>query len=183
MEDWEHLPETSKTWTVWKRAYLQAHFERKRLLCATGGEEPFRGHANSATVPSTPATYKKLNTFLDNLENSATMDNTRMKQLMEANKQLVAAVAALTLKVNHSQQAPPSMTPITAAVTKTRRHVTAAKTAARLPKLDSMEYCWLHRYMCHAGHTSATCYYKKDGHKAEAARENPMGGLTHSKGW
>jgi hypothetical protein len=124
-----------------------------------------------------------LDTFLDNLENAAMMDNTGMKRLMEANKQLVAAVAALTLKVNSSQQAPPSVTPITAAVTKTRRHVTAAKTAARLPKLDSMEYCWLHRYMCHAGHTSATCYYKKDGHKAEAARENPMGGLTHSKGW
>ena len=60
-------------------------------------------------MPGTKETYKKMDTFLDNLANAATaaatantaaVDNSGMAKLMEANKQLVAAVAALTMKVN-----------------------------------------------------------------------------------
>jgi hypothetical protein len=59
-------------------------------------------------MPGTKETYHKLDTFLDNLANAATasttaVDNTRMAELMEANKQLVAVVAALTMKVNATQ--------------------------------------------------------------------------------
>jgi hypothetical protein len=58
-EDWERLPYANKTWAAWKMAFLQAHVERKRLLRATGGEDPFHRQAHAAT-DANAATYEKL---------------------------------------------------------------------------------------------------------------------------
>ena len=39
-------------------------------------------------------------------------------------------------------------------------------------------YCWTHGRVSNPKHTSATCRYKKEGHKDEATMDNKMGGET-----
>jgi hypothetical protein len=42
-------------------------------------------------------------------------------------------------------------------------------------------YFWLHRYQVHNEHTSASCKNQKEGHKKEATKTNPMGGVKWVK--
>ena len=189
-EDWERLPDASKTWAAWKTAFLQAHMECKQLLWATGGEDPYQGQAHAST-DANAARYKKLYQLLDNLANAATAtttnaattnagtnDHSSITQLMEAHKLLVAAVAALTVKVNAGS----TTTPTTPGKT-TKSRTTAVETANRLLVFDPMGYCWSHGYMFKPGHFSATCPNKNDGHKYDATRADTKGGVTWTKGW
>jgi hypothetical protein len=42
---------------------------------------------------------------------------------------------------------------------------------------DNDKYCWLHDYQVHNEHTIASFKNHKDGHKKEAIKSNPMGGV------
>jgi hypothetical protein len=42
---------------------------------------------------------------------------------------------------------------------------------------DNDKYCWSHGYQVHNEHTSASCKNQKEGHKKEATKNNPMGGV------
>jgi hypothetical protein len=44
-------------------------------------------------------------------------------------------------------------------------------------------YCWSHGYQVHNEHTSASCKNHKKGHKKEATKTNPMGGVKWGKEW
>jgi hypothetical protein len=70
---------------------------------------------------------------------------------MEANKLLVTAVEALTIKVNAGSTTTP-----TEPGKKTQKGITVAQTAARLLVYDKNGYCWLCGYMIKPGHSSAT---------------------------
>ena len=48
---------------------------------------------------------------------------------------------------------------------------------------DPKNYCWSHGYKLAHIHTSAACTNKKEGHKSEATRRNPMGGSTWNSGY
>ena len=48
---------------------------------------------------------------------------------------------------------------------------------------DPNNYCWSHRYKLAHIHTSATCTNKKEGHKSDDTRRNPMGGSTWNSGY
>ena len=45
--------------------------------------------------------------------------------------------------------------------------------------LSGHGYCWSHGFMKNPEHTSATCNFKKPGHKEAATALNTMGGKTH----
>jgi hypothetical protein len=47
--------------------------------------------------------------------------------------------------------------------------------------MDNDNFCWSHGYQVHNEHTSASCKNPKEGHKKEATKINPMGGLKWDK--
>jgi hypothetical protein len=52
----------------------------------------------------------------------------------------------------------------------------------RPPKTTNNDkYCWSHGYQLHNGHTSASCKNRKEGHKTQATKANPMGGVKWGK--
>jgi len=97
---------------------------------------------------------------------------------VEANKLLVAAVAALTVKVNAGL----TTTPITPGKTSKRRTM-VAETAKILLIFDPMGYYWSDGYMCKPGHSRATCTSKKKGHKNDVTRADTKGGKEWYRGW
>ena len=50
-------------------------------------------------------------------------------------------------------------------------------------RFDPKNYCWSHGYKLSHSHTSATCTNRKEGHKSDATRRNPMGGITWNSGY
>jgi hypothetical protein len=47
--------------------------------------------------------------------------------------------------------------------------------------MNNDKYCWSHGYQVHTLHTSASCKNQKEGHKTEATKTNPMGGVKWGK--
>ena len=47
---------------------------------------------------------------------------------------------------------------------------------------DPNNYCWSHGYKLSHSHTSSTCTNENVGHKSDAKRRNPMGGITWNSG-
>ena len=47
--------------------------------------------------------------------------------------------------------------------------------------LDRGSYCWSHGYCVDTAHNSGTCTKRKNGHKLEATRDNPLGGCVYRK--
>ena len=47
--------------------------------------------------------------------------------------------------------------------------------------LDRGSYCWSHGYCIDLVHNSGTCTKRENNHKAEATRDNPLGGCTYRK--
>jgi hypothetical protein len=52
VDNWEGLPPSSGTWTVWKTAFRLAHVKRQRQILASGGSQPL-GRA-LAVIPAPP---------------------------------------------------------------------------------------------------------------------------------
>lgn len=50
-------------------------------------------------------------------------------------------------------------------------------------KMDPLGYCWSHVYKVVRAHNSKTCNARKEGHKEQATRSNPMGGSSLNKDW
>jgi hypothetical protein len=46
---------------------------------------------------------------------------------------------------------------------------------------DNDNYCWPHGYQVHNEHTSASFKNQKEGHKKDATKTNPMGGVKWGK--
>jgi hypothetical protein len=47
--------------------------------------------------------------------------------------------------------------------------------------MNNDNYCWSHGYQVHNGHTSTSFKNQKEGHKTEATKTNPMGGVKWGK--
>ena len=47
--------------------------------------------------------------------------------------------------------------------------------------LDKGSYCWSHGYCIDPAHNSGTFTKSKNANKAEAARDNPLGGFSYGK--
>ena len=50
-------------------------------------------------------------------------------------------------------------------------------------RFDPNNYCWSYGYKLAHSYTSSTCTNKKEGHKIDATRRNPMGGSTWNSGY
>ena len=177
-DEWESLPRANKTWTAWKQHYRSAHLARKRQMMAAG-KPVFGGVANAVTTGEdtlAPATFERLDNYLDNLASAATTERTTLTQLVENNASLTASVAALTA----------SVTALTSAHTLLANNRGATAPPTQQPReqkklnLDPNGYCWTHGYRVKVGHTSATCTGKRAGHQDAATRANPMGGSTYN---
>ena len=47
--------------------------------------------------------------------------------------------------------------------------------------LDRVSYCWSHGYCVDLSHNSGTFTKRENNHKAEAKRDNPLGGCAYGK--
>jgi hypothetical protein len=95
-EDHERLSTNNKMWKEWKITFLRAHRERVRLIQAQGGGN--FGIAHAATThwgPLPPPTTDRLDSYLNNLANTATQDSVQMKLLVKSNCTLSAQTRSL----------------------------------------------------------------------------------------
>jgi hypothetical protein len=161
-EDHERLSTNNKMWKEWKITFLRAHCERARLIQAQGGGN--FGIAHAATTnwgPLPPPTTNRLDSYLNNLANTATQDSVQMKLLVELNctlsaqtRSLAKQLTALSTRFNAATPAPD--TSIIPTTTCTGRNP-AALLQKQLNKYSTTGYCHTHGYMIHANHSSATC--------------------------
>jgi hypothetical protein len=94
VDDWEGLPFTLRTWTVWKTAFRLAHLKHQRQILASGRGEPLGGA--HGILPAVAPTIGRLETALDNLALAATNDAVVNQQLTAANLALTATIGTLT---------------------------------------------------------------------------------------
>lgn len=186
-DEWEAMAPALKTWATWKTTYRAAHIARKRQLLAAGSNEPL-SHAHAVTTDRfPPATYDKLDGYLDNLANAATHERSTLAQLVESNATLTANNAALTASLAAISAAytllagtassNPGTTPATSGRGPRRRTNNSEQ------KFAPNGYCWTHGFKVGLRHNSATCTNKADGHKDAATRTNTMNGSSINKGW
>ncbi len=98
-DEWEAVPQISKTWIAWKTRYHATHIVCKRQLLVAGTS--LLGLANTATQGDTitPDTFACLDGYLDNLASATTTERTTLNQLIETNASLTTMVATLTASI------------------------------------------------------------------------------------
>jgi hypothetical protein len=94
VNDWEGLPATSRTWQVWKVAFLLAHLKRQCQLQALRGDKALS--SAYAVIPTAAPTMDLIGKALENLALAAINDTTVLQQLMAANLALTVSVTLLT---------------------------------------------------------------------------------------
>ncbi len=145
VDDWEGLPSSTCTWSVWKSAFRLAHVKCQHQILASGEGEPLGG-AHGVLPTSAPA-IGRLESALDNLALVVLNDTAVLQQLTAANLALTSSVEMLTATNKKLVEAVtrrggnPAATPA----------VTPAATPAgggRPPKIRQPphpgNYCWTH---------------------------------------
>ena len=94
---------------------------------------------------------------------------------------MLAQTNTTLAKANAKQQS--TITKITTKITSLASKVEQVSAGGsggndRCGRFDPNNYCWSHAYKLSHSHTSATFTNKKEGHKSDATRQNPMGGST-----
>jgi methylthioribose-1-phosphate isomerase len=92
---------------------------------------------------------------------------------------LTATNAKLTLQLKTSQAYVKKLKEVIAQLKPKMKTAWQGQRPAKMMNNDN--YCLSHGYQVHKEHTSAICKNQKDGHKKEATKTNPMGGVKFGK--
>ena len=119
---------------------------------------------------------------LDNLVNAATNDRDIVNTLTKNNEKLVSANKVLVEQLKAALELVKTMANkagVEVPTTPTRgKRLSRAEFEATL---DPNGYCYEHGFCVTKGHTSKSCFGKKEGHKDDATRSNNMGGSSKGK--
>jgi hypothetical protein len=164
---WQVLPAAQKTWTKFKIHFAAAHREF-HLTNHTAHQSGF--HSANMMIEHHP--YQGTADAIAQLAVATASDRDTVATLTATN-------AKLTLQLETYQ----------AYVQKLKEDIVQLKLKIKpawqvqLPDktTDNNSFCWSHGYQVHNQHTSASCKNQKEGHKKEATKNNPMGGVKWDK--
>ena len=193
---WERKAKSDKTWPDWKLLYKKAYELRQLAFQALDGAKQLgaanaatQAHSSASTQPTVrfdlqppvdPVEFDRLDTYLNNLANTATNER-------EVISQLTAAVAVLTTANTELAETKKILT----ADNKKLRNKVDRVLSSRSGRSSSSgrtftmsnpgyfivgTYCHSHGFHLRKTHTIATCSNTDPNHKKEATRANTMGG-------
>jgi hypothetical protein len=165
---WNDKPAADKTWTHFKSHFAAAHRQHKQVQ----GETAVHAGYHSANAAMTQTEDQMAEATIGALANLATTTavyrcvvaartqaNSRLLKQLEENASELRELKALLHQERSDKRGPRSST-------------TSAST-----------YCWTHGYKLGKTHTSLTCNTRYPGHKADATRDDNMGGNQTNKEW
>jgi hypothetical protein len=164
---WQVRPAAQKTWTNFKVHFAAAHREF-RLTNQTSQQSGF--HSGNMMIEHHP--YQGTADAIAQLEVATDLDRDTVATLTATN-------AKLTLQLETSQA---YVMKLKKDIVQLKLKIKPAWQGQRPAKItDTYNYCWLHGYQVHNKHTSVSCKNQKEGHKKEATKNNPMGGVNWGK--
>ena len=163
---WTAKPEPEKTWTNFKKHFLAAQ-EQFRLQ-QTAQHSGYLGYLldqqiNEKCIPILEAANSIVTASTAREEDLSTLSATHTAYAAQQSK-LTEIIESLKKEVAELKE-------------QTKKTTTPRPRRQR----DPNGYCWTHGYKVTVGHNSKTCNKRKQGHKEEATRDNPMGGSENGK--
>lgn len=177
MMTWENQPTATKTDFDLARNYFEKlikSYDTYEQNAGTGAQNTYDSASRLADVGD------ELREYINQIASAnaqqkedaaANVNHNKEKDLAADVKWLTEAVAKLTKMVADKENAPPNNSN-TGTSNATRKQYTGVRNMGA--------YCHSHGYHpAGEGHTSATCKYKKEGHKDEATWGSTLGGNDH----
>jgi hypothetical protein len=164
---WQVRPSAQKSWTNFKIHFAAAHREF-RLTNQIDQQSGF----HSANLMIEDHHYQGTADSIAQLVVATALDRENVAILTAIN-------AKLTLQFEISQA---YVQKLKEEIAQLKLKLKPAWKGQRPPKMTNNDnYCWSNGYQLHNGHTSASCKNRKEGHKTEATKANPMGGFKWGK--
>jgi hypothetical protein len=158
---WNKKPAAEKTWTHFKSHFAAAHRQHKQMQ---GGTAANAGY-HSANAVMTQNEDQMAEATIGDLSNVATAT--------EADRGVVAALTQANCRlVKKLEENASELKELKALLNQERRD----KRGPRSFNPSASNYCCTHGYKVGKTHTSLTCNTGNPGHKAEATRDENMGG-------
>jgi hypothetical protein len=164
---WQVLPAAQKTWTNIKIHFATAHREFL-LMNQTAQQSGF----HSPNMMIEYHHYQGTADTIAQLAVAAASDRDTVATLTDIN-------AKLTLQLETLQAYEQNLKEDIAQLKLKIKPAWKGQRPAKMTNNDN--YCVLHGYQVHNRHTSACCKNQKKGHKTEATKTNPMGGVKWGK--
>jgi hypothetical protein len=163
---WNEKPSAEKTWTHFKSHFAADHRQHKQMQGESAATAGYHS-ANASMTQNEDHMDEATIGALANLATATASDRGVVAALTWANSRL-----AKQLEDNSS-----GLRELKALLNQERRE----KRGPRGFSPSSSNYCWTHGYKVGKTHTSRTCNTPKPGHKAEATRDDNMGGSQANK--
>jgi hypothetical protein len=163
---WNDKPASDKTWTHFKSHFAAAHRQHKQMQGETATNDGYHS-ANAAMTQNEDQMAEDTIDALENLATYTAADIGVVAALTQANSHLVKQ-----LEENASE-----LRELKVLLNQERRDRRGPRNSA----LSASNYCWNHGYKVGKTHTSLTCNTRNPGHKAEATRDDSMGGSQANK--
>jgi len=156
---WDARPAAEKTWNNFKTHFLAAQQQLRRQQQTT--QQAGFHSANAATAH---ARYEEAAEALANLATATSADRKAMETLTNTIENLTQQLKTKDAELKKLQDQLGTKTP-----------------RIRPPRKDNGSYCHTHGFLVASDHGSGNCKNPGPNHKAEATRENTMGGNQTGK--
>jgi hypothetical protein len=163
---WNEKAATEKTWTHFKSDFAAAHRQHNQMKGETAAHSGFHS-VNAAMTQTEDQMAEATIGALANLETATAEDRSVVAALTQANSRLVKQLEETTSELKE----------LKALLHQERRD----KRGPRNVNASASNYCCTHGYKVGKTHTSLTCNTRNPGHKAEATRDENMGGSQANK--
>jgi hypothetical protein len=160
---WQVCPAAQQTWINFKVHFSAAHREF-RLTNQTAQQFVF--HSANMMIENHP--YQGTTDTTAQLEVATALDRDMVDTLTTANAKLILQLNTLQAYINKLNE---DIVQLKLKIEPAWQDQQPSKT------MDNDKYYWSHGYQVHNKHTSASCKNPKEGHKKEATKSNPMGGV------
>jgi hypothetical protein len=164
---WQVRPEAQKTWINFK-VHFAAAYREFRLTNHTDQQSGF--HSANMTIENHP--YQGTTGAIAQLAVATASDRDTVATLTATNSKLTLQLETSQAYVKNPKEY----------IVQFKLNIKPAWQGQRPAKTtDNDNYCWSHGFQVHNKHTSASCKNPKQGHKKEATKNNPMGGVKWGK--
>jgi hypothetical protein len=163
---WNEKPAAEKTWTHFKSHFAAARRQHNQMKVETAAHAGFHS-ANAAMTQTEDQMAEATIGALANLAIATVADRGVVAALTQANSRLVKQLEETSSELRE----------LKALLHQERRD----KRGPRNVNASINNYCWTHGYKVGKTHTSLTCNTRNTGHKADATRDDNMGGSQANK--